>query len=107
MVGHGTKFGRKKEAAIVALLSQRTVEEAARSLEIGVNTLLRWMKDPEFDAEYRQAKCSVFGQAIARLQQGTSARRMRLKWKRSRHGWRFSSRLPPRPSATRGDISTR
>jgi hypothetical protein len=32
---------------------------------------------------------------------------MRLKWKRSRHGWRFSSRLPPRPSATRGDISTR
>jgi hypothetical protein len=73
MVGHGTKFGRKKEAAIVALLSQRSVEEAARSLEIGVNTLLRWMKDPDFDAEFRQAKRSVFGQAIARLQQGTSA----------------------------------
>ena len=49
------------------------MEEAARAVGIGINTLYRWMKDPEFDAEYRQAKRSAFGQAISRLQQGTSA----------------------------------
>jgi len=31
------------------------------------------MKEPEFDAAYRAAKRPAFGQAIARLQQGTSA----------------------------------
>ena len=30
MKGHGTKFGRKKEEAIAALLTQRNIEEAAR-----------------------------------------------------------------------------
>ena len=30
MTGHGAKFGRKKEQAIVALLSQRSVEDAAQ-----------------------------------------------------------------------------
>ena len=29
MVGHGAKFGRKKEEAILALLQSRTIEEAA------------------------------------------------------------------------------
>src|SRR5229473_1877242 len=31
MAGHGSKFGRKKEAAIAALLSQRNHEEAAQA----------------------------------------------------------------------------
>ena len=31
------------------------------------------MKEPEFDAAYRAAKRTAFGQAIARLQQGSSA----------------------------------
>jgi hypothetical protein len=31
MVGHGSKYRRKKEAAIEALLKQRNVEEAARA----------------------------------------------------------------------------
>ncbi len=30
MRGHGTKFGRKKEAAIAALLTQRNLEKAHR-----------------------------------------------------------------------------
>lgn len=73
MVGHGTKFGRKKEQAIAALLSHRSIEEAARATGIGVNTLLRWMKDPEFAAAYRKARWAVVDQAIARLQQTTGA----------------------------------
>ena len=73
MRGHGTKFSHKMEQAIAALLSQRNHEEAARVAGIGVATLLRWQKLPEFQAAYRQARRDAFGQAVARLQQGTSA----------------------------------
>lgn len=73
MKGHGAKFGRKKEQAIVALLSQRTVEEAARAIDVVPNTLLRWMKEPEFDSAYRAAKRAAFGQSIARLHHLSSA----------------------------------
>jgi transposase-like protein len=73
MTGHGSKFGRKQEEAIAALLTQRNVEEAARSIGVAPKTLLRWMQIPEFKAAYRDARRSAYGQAIARLQQGTSA----------------------------------
>jgi len=73
MVGHGAKFGRKKEEAIVALLSQRSIEEGARVTNIGTNTLLRWLKEPDFDAAYRAARRVAFSQAIARLQQASGA----------------------------------
>ena len=73
MAGHGEKFGRKQEEAIAALLTQRNIEEAARTAKVGVRTLLRWLKLPEFDAAYRKARRDAFGQATARLQQGTSA----------------------------------
>ena len=67
------KFGRKQEEAIAALLTQRNVEEAAREAGIGTRTLLRWMQIPDFQKAYREARRAAFGQAIARLQQGTSA----------------------------------
>ena len=73
MKGHGTKFGRKKEEAIAALLTQRNIEEAAKTVGIAPNTLLSWLKIPEFLAAYREARRAAFGQAVARLQQGTSA----------------------------------
>jgi hypothetical protein len=73
MAGHGEKFGRKQEEAIAALLTQRNVEEAAKAAGIGARTLLRWLTQPEFQKAYREARRAAFGQAIARLQQGTSA----------------------------------
>jgi hypothetical protein len=73
MVGHGQKLGRKMEAAIAALLTHRNVDEAAQAIEVGATTLWRWLKLPEFQAAYREARRAAFGQAIARLQQGTSA----------------------------------
>ena len=73
MAGRLGKFGRKQEEAIAALLTQRNVEEAAREAGIGTRTLLRWMQIPEFQRAYRDARRAAFGQAIARLQQGTSA----------------------------------
>ena len=73
MAARGSTLGRKQEEAIAALLTQRNVEEAARAASIGARTLLRWMKLPEFERAYREARRAAFGQAIARLQQGTSA----------------------------------
>jgi transposase-like protein len=73
MKGHGSKFGRKKEEAIAALLTQRNIDEAARAIDVATNTLLKWMKLPEFQAAYREARRAAHGQSIARLQQATSA----------------------------------
>jgi hypothetical protein len=73
MLGHGTKFGRKKEAAIIALLTSRNQDEAAKSIGIAPNTLLNWQKVPEFQTAYREARRAAFAQSIARLQQASSA----------------------------------
>jgi hypothetical protein len=73
MAGHGDKFGRKKEEAIAALLTQRNIQEAARTAGIGTRTLMRWLQVPEFQKAYRQARRDAYSQAVARLQQGTSA----------------------------------
>ncbi len=73
MKGHGTKFGRKKEEAIAALLTQRNMEEAARAIGIGANTLLRWLQVPEFRDAYRKARRDAYSQAMARIQQASGA----------------------------------
>jgi hypothetical protein len=39
--GHGAKYERKKEEAIVTLLTQKNIGEAARSIGIGSAMLLR------------------------------------------------------------------
>ena len=72
MTGHGTKFTRKMEQAVIALLIQRNVEEAARSVGIGAATLMRWQKLPEFQKAYREARHAAYFQTIARLQQASS-----------------------------------
>jgi hypothetical protein len=72
-VGHGSQFGRKKEAAIAALLTQRSIEEAARVAGISIQTMYRWMKEPEFQVEFRRARQDAFSQSIARLQQAAGA----------------------------------
>ena len=73
MTGHGAKFGRKKEQAIAALLSQRSIEEAARVAGVAAKTLYRWLEVPEFREEYLKARRQVFFQATARLQQASGA----------------------------------
>ena len=73
MKGHGSKSDRQRDEAIEALLSHRSVEEAARSVGITPNTLRRWLKQPEFDAAYRDAQRERHAQSNARLQGGYSA----------------------------------
>jgi hypothetical protein len=73
LAGHGSKFGQKKEAAIAALLSQRNHEEAARAAGVSKRTLNRWLKMPEFQSAYLEARRAAMFQANARLQQASSA----------------------------------
>ena len=73
MRGHGSQFGRRKEAAIAALLSTRTIEEAAREAGVSARTLLRWMKNPEFREEWLSARRDGLSQATARLQSAAGA----------------------------------
>lgn len=71
--GHGSKFGRKKEAAIAGLLSGKNHAEAARAAGVDPSTLKRWLRLPEFQAEYLQARRDAMSQTNARIQQNSGA----------------------------------
>jgi len=71
--GHDAKYVRRKEDAIAALLTKRSVDEAAVVVDIGPQTLYRWMKYPDFQDAWREAKRAAFGQANTRLQQASGA----------------------------------
>ena len=73
MSGLKPKIGPKQEAAVLALLSSKNVEDAARVAGVTPRTLYRWLKEPEFDAAYRAARRHAYGQSISRLQQGSTA----------------------------------
>src|SRR6266849_5924152 len=73
MTGHGAKFGRKQEEAIAALLSHRSIDDAAQAIHIAPRTLLRWLQLTEFNAAYRKARRAAVSQSVARLQQATGA----------------------------------
>jgi len=73
MKGHGSKFARKKEAVIAALLTERNHTEAARAAGIDLSTLKRWLRDPEFIQDYRRPRWEVVEQGYARVQQNTPA----------------------------------
>jgi hypothetical protein len=66
-----SKFGRKQEAAIAALLTQPTIEKAARVAGIGPRTLSRWLRVPEFVEAYRRARLDASSPALALLQKGS------------------------------------
>jgi putative hemolysin len=73
MKGHGSKFGRKKEAAIAALLSEKNHAEAARVAGIDLSTLKRWMRMPEFIEQWRRARWEIVEQGYTRAQQNSGA----------------------------------
>ena len=73
MTGHGAKFARKMEAAIAALVSRPSIEDAARTAGVAEKTLRRWMREPEFNAQYLRARREGVYQAVARMQQATGA----------------------------------
>ncbi len=65
--GHGSKFDRKKQEAIAALLANKSMEDAARAIGVSPNTLSRWMKEEDFLAGLEEARQMVHSQAMDRL----------------------------------------
>jgi hypothetical protein len=59
----------RQEKAILALLSQPTIQAAAKAAKISERTLYLWLKEPAFSAAYREARATAVSQAISRLQQ--------------------------------------
>ncbi len=66
-------MGAKKESAILALLSARGIEDAARTAGVAPRTLSRWMKEKDFQAACRRARRVAFDQQLGRLQQASGA----------------------------------
>jgi hypothetical protein len=66
--GHGSKLESKREDAIVALLSSRSICAAAKKIEVDESTLRRWLKDPGFSAELAESRRQMAGIGIAAIQ---------------------------------------
>jgi hypothetical protein len=68
MSENDTKIRPKQEAAVIALLENRTLEEAAKSIKVAPKTLYRWLKEPAFQAAVRNSRRDAYSRTIARLQ---------------------------------------
>ena len=71
MKGHGEKFTRQKEAAIIGLLTKPTLDRAAKFANISSTTLWRLQQDPGFQAELRKARRQSMERSVAQLQQAS------------------------------------
>jgi hypothetical protein len=63
----GTKLTHRWETAIAALLSEPTVELAAVKASISHSTLKNWLRRPDFQRSYRQARQAVLERTVGRL----------------------------------------
>lgn len=69
----GPKFDKRKEAALAALLTAPSIQEAAKMVGVAEGTLYRWLReDTEFKTEYREAKAQAVGHAVTKLQQAST-----------------------------------
>jgi len=57
----------KQEKAVLALVQEPTIRDAAKAVRVNEVTLYRWLRAPDFQASYRQARRDIMSQAIARL----------------------------------------
>src|SRR5215213_9948120 len=63
----------RQEKAVAALITSKTLEEAAQKSGVSPKTLYRWRyEDPLFETEYRYARRQALDDGIAALQCGIS-----------------------------------
>src|SRR5262245_36810844 len=67
MAGHGEKLTRRQEAAVAALLSEPTVEKAAKKVGVSEKTLRNWSRDPAFQELLSQARLAILERTIGRV----------------------------------------
>jgi len=67
--GHGAKSEAVRERAVLALLSEKTVTDAAAKAGVNESTLRRWLsEDAAFRAEYAAARHAAFEAGMSRVQ---------------------------------------
>lgn len=88
MNGGRSKFGRKHQQAIAALLTEPTHEQAAKKAGISATTLQRWLGEPGFQEEYRLARQQAFDDAmeLLRTSTGMAARKLIEKLESGKDG---------------------
>jgi transposase len=62
----------KQEKAIMALLTEPTIRQAAERAGVGETTLYRWMQEEKFDKAFKEARKRAMNQTISQLQQTTT-----------------------------------
>lgn len=67
-----TRISRKQEKAILALMTARTIEGAAKRAGVYTRTIFRWFKSEAFLSEYRDARREVITKAISKAQSSMS-----------------------------------
>jgi hypothetical protein len=71
MRAHGEKLSRKQEQTIAVLLTCDSLTAAAAGCGIAEATLHRWLKEPDFQTAYREARRQVVQHAITQVQRAT------------------------------------
>src|SRR5262245_27937896 len=67
--GHGAKLEALRERAVLALLTDRTIGEAASRCGVGERTLRRWLaEDVDFKLQYEAARTAIFQEGMNRVQ---------------------------------------
>jgi hypothetical protein len=62
------KLTGKKARALTALLSCRTVEQAAEQAKVNPATIFRWLNEDLFRSAYAEARCQIVEVALAQVQ---------------------------------------
>src|SRR4051812_14023954 len=69
--GGRSKYDRKKESLIAALLTEASHEQAAAAAGVGLTTLKRWLARADFQRDYRAARLRLVEGAVAGLQRAS------------------------------------
>ena len=94
----GRRSESVRERAVLALLTFPNLKTAARKAGVGVRTLKRWLAEPDFQADYQQARRRYLETALGRLQKGAGkavSRLIRLVDSPDAKVARMQSRLEP------------
>jgi transposase len=67
-----SNLSAKQEKAIMALLTEPTIRQAAEVSGVGETSIYRWLQEKEFSQAFRDARKKAFSQTVSRLQQATT-----------------------------------
>ena len=68
MVQNETVLTAKQQRAVEILLREPSIEAAAQAAGVGRATLFRWLNEPDFAAEYKQARGRLLESTLTALQ---------------------------------------